>query len=376
MKEQNPNKKILIATPLYPPDIGGPATYVQILKNELTKIDINVTVLSFGEVRHLPKVISHFVYFVKLIKKARGMDIILALDPISVGLPVCIVSFLLRKKFILRVAGDRAWEAYQSKSKKFVSPEDFQKKNYGVMTLLRRLVQKSVAKRAERIIVPSNYLKSIVTMWGIEEKKIHVVYNGFDDGDIILGDKKELRSFLNIEGKIIMSAGRLVSWKGFNVLIEIMPDIIKNISNAKLYIAGDGPDRKKLELKVKKLGLGESVQFLGGLPRATLLQYFKASDVFALNTGYEGLSHQLIETMSVGTPIVTTNVGGNPELIENGKEGILISYNNKAELENAVMEILNGHVDSSRLVENAKKRVSEFSRERMVEETTKVLDLS
>ncbi len=368
--------RILIATPLYSPDIGGPATYAHILKNNLSDADFSVTVLSFGEVRHLPKIVSHFVYLIKLIKKARKTDLILALDPISVGLPACIVSTILHKRFLLRVAGDRAWEAYQSKNKAFVSPEEFQKKNYGIMTTLRRRVQSGVAKRAGKIIVPSNYLKSIILMWGIEERKIHVVYNSFDKGEFVLGDKRELRSLLGIEGKVIVSAGRLVSWKGFSVLIEIMSDIIKSIPDAKLYIAGDGPEREVLELKTKDYGLTTNIIFLGVLPRATLLQYIKASDVFVLNTGYEGLSHQLIEVMSVGTPIVTTEVGGNSELIENGKEGILVSHDNKAELENAIIEMLNGHIDSNRLVENAKKKVSGFSKEKMLKETIKVLDLS
>jgi len=370
--------KIIIATPLYPPDIGGPATYAQILKNDLPEVDFSVSVLSFGSVRRLPKIVSHFVYTLKLLKNARSTDVILALDPISVGLPACLAASILRKKFILRVAGDRAWEAYNSRkskveSRKFVDPEEFQKKSYGIMTALRRRVQKGVAKKAMKVIVPSEYLKSIVIMWGIEKEKIYVVYNSFDKDEFTLSNKTELRSLLGIDGKAIISASRMVPWKGFSALIEIMPDIIKKIPDSKLYIAGDGPELNNLQQTTSKLKLERSIIFLGALPHATLMQYVKASDVFVLNTGYEGLSHHIIEAMNVGVPVVTTDVGGNPELIENGKEGILLSYNNKAELENAIIETLNGHIDSERLVENAKKKVSEFSKERMLKETIKIL---
>ncbi len=79
--------KILIATGIYPPDIGGPATYSKLLKDELPGRGIDVQVLSFGQVRHLPKIIRHFSYLLKILKLGRGVDVIYAQDPVSVGFP-------------------------------------------------------------------------------------------------------------------------------------------------------------------------------------------------------------------------------------------------------------------------------------------------
>jgi len=73
--------KILIATGIYPPDIGGPATYSKLLKDELPDRGIDVKVLSFGEVRHLPKIIRHFSYFLKVLKLGKGANVIYAQDP-------------------------------------------------------------------------------------------------------------------------------------------------------------------------------------------------------------------------------------------------------------------------------------------------------
>jgi len=111
------------------------------------------------------------------------------------------------------------------------------------------------------------------------------------------------------------------------------------------------------------------VVLLGSLRQDKLFEYIKAADVFVLNTGYEGLSHQLLEVMSIGTPIVTTKVCGNPELMENDKEGILVSYNDKDALAKAINSVLAGENFS----ENAQKKVRQFSKEKMLTEIIKIL---
>ena len=102
--------KILIATGLYPPDIGGPATYTALLEKELPQHGIEVTVAPFSSVRHLPKGIRHVAYFLTLMRMSRNVSFIYALDPVSVGVPALFASILRFKPFILSVRGDYAWE--------------------------------------------------------------------------------------------------------------------------------------------------------------------------------------------------------------------------------------------------------------------------
>ena len=360
--------KILIATGIYPPDIGGPATYSKLLFEELPARGIDVEVLSFGKVRHLPKIIRHLFYFFKVLSKGKNADIVYAQDPVSVGLPAMFAAKLLRKKFILKVVGDYAWEQYQQEEvAPFITPEEFQNGRYSIVTQTRKWVERIVAKSADKIIVPSNYLKKIVTMWGVKEKNIKVIYNTFTSSKIT-ESKKELREEFGLEGSIVFSAGRLVPWKGFELLI----DAIKDIPNVKLFIVGDGPDKEKLSKKIKELSLDKKIKLTGRLEQNELLKKIKASDLFVLNTGYEGLSHQLLEVMSVGTPIITTNVGGNPEVIENAKDGILVSYNDKESLKSAIKDILkNGKMEE--YAKNAVKKLSLFGKERMIKETITVL---
>ena len=85
------------------------------------------------------------------------------------------------------------------------------------------------------------------------------------------------------------------------------------------------------------------------------------------------MSHQLLEVMSIGTPIITTNVGGNPELIENGKEGILIQYNDREALKRSIMELLLIPEYSAKLARQAKEKVKQFTVEKMVRELIALL---
>ena len=102
--------KLLIATPLYPPEIGGPATYVKFLEENLPKERFELTVVPFGQVKHLPYIIRHVVFFAKVFARAKNADIVYALDPLGSGIPAWFAAKLLGKKLMLRIAGDRAWE--------------------------------------------------------------------------------------------------------------------------------------------------------------------------------------------------------------------------------------------------------------------------
>jgi len=218
--------------------------------------------------------------------------------------------------------------------------------------------------------VPSKYLKSIVVGWGIDEEKIKVIYNAFTPIDIV-EEKYSLRIRFKISGTTIFSAGRLVPWKGFEMLI----DVVKNLPEVKLYIVGDGLEFDKLNKKIKSLKLENRVFLLGRLKQDDLLKQIKASDIFVLNTGYEGLSHQLLEVMSIGTPIITTNVGGNPEIIRNEKDGLLVEYNDGRDLRDAILKLAKDRVMADRLANNAKERVKMFNKENMLSEVIKVLKI-
>ncbi len=376
------NKRILIVTPLFPPDIGGPATYSRTLLLEFPKRGIGVRVLNFGVVRKYPKVFRHFIYFLKSLRLGKNVHIIFAQDPVSVGLPAMLVAKILRKKFILKVVGDYAWEQGVQRYGVKELLDEFLKKKYGFKVEFLRKIQRRVAHSAETIIVPSEYLKKVVVQWGINPEKIKIIYNAFDLSNsnkllngfgehATLSEQSEARKVKQLitAKQLIVSAGRFVPWKGFDVLIGIMPELIKKFPDLKLVIIGDGPERESLHRFA-----GKHTIFTGNLTREKVLEYLSIADVFVLNTAYEGFSHQILEAMALGVPVVTTNVGGNLELIQNDESGFLIDFNDKNVFIEKILEILDNPALAHRFTEEAQKKAREFSKERMIRETIKVIE--
>jgi glycosyltransferase involved in cell wall biosynthesis len=171
----------------------------------------------------------------------------------------------------------------------------------------------------------------------------------------------------------IITAGRLVPWKGFLGVLEVVARLKKTFPTIKLVIVGEGEQRDTLKRVAAELGISESVKLPGRLSQTDLAHQIATSDVFILNTQYEGLSHQLIEVMNLGVPIVTTAVGGNPELITHNKNGLLVPYNNIEELVAAVTTLITDKEQSERFVREAKETVKNFSKENMMQSLVTVL---
>lgn len=316
--------------------------------------------------------IKHFMFGIKLLWLAPKHDLIFALNVWSAGFPSLIVSRVFRKKFIVRIVGDYAWEVGVGKSKVSILIDDFQKaKKRGWTGTLYKL-QGWICKKANAVIVPSKYLGNIVKGWGVSDSKIKVIYNGVDFKPSDLS-QEEARNKIGVHGNIILSIGRLVPWKGFRMLIKIMPRLLELKQFARLVIVGDGPDRKALDSMVKNLGLGNKVFLTGKKSKEELAVYLAASDIFVLNSGYEGFSHQILESMTADVPVIASAVGGNKEVITQGENGFMVRYNDEFNIIEAIKTIWQDNKLKDELLENGKKTPKKFSSEKMVKETIKIL---
>lgn len=347
--------KIVIATPLYPPEIGGPATYVKILEENLPKHGILVQVVKFSDVRHVPKFVRHYRYFKLVYAAARSADIVLALDPVSVGLPASWAARLLRKPFLVKIVGDYAWEQARQRFGTTQGLDAFVEAPRGSFPVwVLRRIQTSVSRRASRVIVPSEYLKKIVTAWGIPEHKIQVIYNTVSlEG---LGTVPEAVTAL--QRPLVVTAGRLVPWKH----IEGVIDAVATHPEMSLVIIGDGPEWETLH-RYGNEKLGNRVFFTGKLSHQDTLATIKTAGVFVLNSSYEGFSHLLIEALMLGVPIVATDVGGNREVIQDGSSGILVPGGDTDALGRALKQAKRPLAGS----------VSPFTKERMLDATITLL---
>lgn len=352
--------KIVLAAGLYPPDIGGPATFAQQLVESLRACSVEVVVVPFREVRHLPLLIRHVVYFFKVLRVSGGSSYIIALDPVSVGLPAVMASRFRFVPCIVRVGGDYAWEQAVQRFGVTDSLDAFlmrSTQDFPFAVRLMIMLQSLVARSAARVVVPSEYLKTVVTNWGVVSSKITRIYSSAHVG--VLPSREEARLKFGCKDMVIVSAGRFVPWKGFEALIDAIEVLTGTYPNIQLYIAGSGPDNEKIRAHSTKLGL--RVRFMGDMKKDDLAALVRAADVFVLNTNYEGLSHQLIEVMQVGTPIVTTKVGGNLELLQDGVSGRLVTFNDTQALVKAIDDVLSNPAHTKELVKQAQLRAQVFS---------------
>jgi glycosyltransferase involved in cell wall biosynthesis len=365
---------ITIATGLYPPEIGGPATYAAMLETELPAQGITVSIVPFGWVRHYPKIIRHIIFAWKLWQESKQADIIYALDPMSVGLPALWVAHFRRKPFLIRLGGDYAWEQGRIRFGVTDTLDDYLAKRATSpwQVKLFAKIQTYVVSHARRVIVPSEYLKTVVMKWGINEDSIQVIYSALYPLEVN-ETREALRHRLLYAYPTIVSAGRLVPWKGFRLLIQIVAELRQHYPEISLVIVGDGDQQAELEALVEKLDIKQNVRFAGSVTKETLGAIIKAADVFVLNTAYEGLSHQLIEVMDIGTPIVTTSAGGNVELITNGVNGFLVEFNNAQELTESINYILNHPEARERITQSARGRSKKFSKETVILEIVAML---
>jgi glycosyltransferase involved in cell wall biosynthesis len=322
--------KLVIATPLYPPESGGPATYARLLVDHLPTLKTDggkenserdeVALVKFSDVRHLPKIIRHVVYFFNVHKAARSADVILALDPVSTGLPAALAAKILKKPFVVKIVGDFAWEQGRQRFGITSDLDTFvREKKVPLAVAFLRTIQKFTARSASRIIVPSHYLEKILIEWGVPSEKISVIYNSIEAPHLT-------DTNLPKKAKQVVTVARLVPWKGIYELIDAVALVQKNISEVSLLIIGDGPEEMRLKERI--------------LSHDEVLLAMHASEVFVLNSSYEGLSHVLIEALHLGNAILASDAGGNTELIQDGINGLVVTVGDMNALVEALQTLL------------------------------------
>ena len=325
--------RVLIATGIYPPDVGGPASYSALLEKEFPKRGVQVKVLSFGWFLAYPKVQRHFLYFLKVIKLGRDCDIIYAQDPVSVGLPAILASKFLGKKFAIKIVGDYAWEQGVQRFGVKELLDEFLDKKYGFAVEFLKKIERYVARNSSAVIVPSNYLAQVLGKWGVSFWKISVIYNTVSVPASPRNRAKE---------NILFSAGRDVPWKGFEML-------------------------RKLDIPGAKI-------ITGSFSKEKYEKFLSSCAIFLLNTGYEGFSHQILEAMSLGLPIITTNAGGNKEIVENEKNALVVEYNNKEAWREAIIMLLKNPKLQETISKGAKETAKKFLDIDMIDKTIKILE--
>jgi glycosyltransferase involved in cell wall biosynthesis len=244
-----------------------------------------------------------------------------------------------------------------------------------------RIFEEEMLERSNKIIAVSDFTRrELLQYYGIEENKIRVIHNGVDVNKFKPAtDKVRAKSELGFNPKdvAILSVGRLYARKGLFTLIESMPKVVKRFRNARFVISGKGLSNEveKLRVHAQKLGVKDNIVFTGYFPDSKLPRLYNAADVFAFSTFYENFPFAVLEALSSGLPVVTTNVGGIPEMIDSGKNGFLVQPFNARELADRILYFLEHPAASSEMALAARKTIEDrFDWRLIVEKVLKVYD--
>ena len=205
----------------------------------------------------------------------------------------------------------------------------------------RRLILRACA-RAAGIITVSAALRDRLVELGVPEERVTVLRNGVDLKLFRPLDREATRRRLDLKGKVLISVGHLIERKGHHLIVEAMP----SLPDFTLLIAGEGPERPKLERMIAELGLGDRVRLLGARPHGELPELYGAADALILASSREGWANVLLEAMACGTPAIATQIWGNPEVVAKPEAGILMTERSARGVADAVRSLFGPRIPS------------------------------
>ncbi len=366
--------RILITTPVFPPDLGGPAVYVPSIARFLMEKGHDVKVVAFCEEENpkgypfpvvaIPRVSLPRRYlrsFFAILEHAKDVDLVYVQEHLAF---LAVLAAKLRgKRVAIRVMVDGSWEIAHRYGWTRDDIDTFQGRSYGLKVAVTRFLQRWWWRRVDAIVAVSKYLRGIVIGHGIDPGKVHFipnVYNGPKRFDIT---REEARAKLSVPAgrRIVVTVCRLMVWKGVDGLIRALARLPADVD---LYVVGDGDQLENWQRVANEAGVAERVHFVGNRPHDETLHWIRAADVFALNSRYEGLSHTLLEVMFLGTPIVCSNVCGNPELVGHEENGLLVGFNDVGEIERSLCRLLDDVATARVYAERSRSKMDTFDRER------------
>jgi teichuronic acid biosynthesis glycosyltransferase TuaC len=223
----------------------------------------------------------------------------------------------------------------------------------------RRQRMIAALQRATRIFAVSESLKRHAVSLGVAGEKIMVVGNGVDTDKFHRLDRQAARRKLGLplDAQVLVSVGALVERKGIHRVLECLPALRQSFPQLRyLVVGGPGPEgdwSARLQRQVIDLGLEGCVAFMGTLAPEKLKLPLSAGDVFVLSTRNEGWANVFLEAMACGLPVVTTDVGGNAEVVTDATLGILVPFGDPQQLSQAIADALRRDWDRDAIVSYA-----------------------
>lgn len=340
--------KVLFVTGIFPPDHGGPASYVPAIAAELRnrqheivavitlsdRLDGDDSGCGFPIVRlrrSLPRPLRVIQTVWTIARLARRADVVYLNGLVLEG--IIATRWFGRTRTVIKVVGDLIWERARNSNATDLILDEFQVAPLPMRWRFMRWLQSWYTARADLVIVPSNYLKAIVRGWGVDLEKIRVIHNAVP---------LPPPATTAVPHYDLITVARLVPWKGIAGLIDVA-----SAGGWSLRIVGDGPLMP--ELTKYAAGLNANVSFAGHVPSDRVCDEIRDARLFVLNSSYEGLPHIVLEAKAAGVPVVATTAGGTPEIMNHNVDGLTVPVGDQAALTSAIRHLLSHNSERERL---------------------------
>jgi glycosyltransferase involved in cell wall biosynthesis len=358
--------RVVVVSGIWPPDPGGPASHAPAIADFLLAREHDVEIVTTGgsEPAARPYRVSwaarssplrHVRAALLVRHAARRADVVYATSMIR---RAAIGSRLARRPLVVKLVSDEVFEREMRSGRFAGTLDEFQRVQGGARIRFLRATRNAALRRARHVLCPSVYLRDVALGWGLDPERITVLPNPAPDVPP-LPSRDELRADLGIDGRTLVFAGRLGPQKALGVALAALVDV----SDVALVVAGDGPERAALEARAAELGLDGRVRFLGSVPRDAVLRLFGAADASVLPSSWENFPHTVVESLAVGCPVIATAVGGVPEVVRDGENGLLVGPNDPSALAVAISRFFSDARLRERLSAAAAPSVAGYSEE-------------
>jgi glycosyltransferase involved in cell wall biosynthesis len=331
--------RVVIVSGIWPPDPGGPASHAPALADFLSERGHGVEVVTTAETEPAPRSYpvlwasrrSRFrhVRAASLVRQAaRRADAVYATSMVR---RAALGAWLGRRPLVVKLVSDEVFERAAREGRYPGTLDEFQRVGGGGRTRFLRATRNRALRGARHVFCPSAYLRDVALRWGLDPERVSVLPNPAPDAPA-MPSREELRAELGLAGNALVFAGRLGPQKALGILLEGLVDV----PDVALIVAGDGPERARLEARTRELGLDGRVSFLGAVRRDRVLRLFRAADASVLPSAWENFPHTVVEALAVGCPVIATAVGGVPEVVRDGENGLLVVPGDPAALGAAI----------------------------------------
>lgn len=364
---------LLVATGIFHPEPGGPSTYLMRILPALQARGWAVRLVTYGDSAaddypFLVRRVKRVAYPLRLARYNNEIRQHAAWADLTYAHTIDLPLWGVGGPRALKVVGDQAWE--RCVRKRWIPPDmtidQFQSYRGGWRARWQQASRACQARSMQAVIAPSRYLCNLIRGWGVAAEKLHLIYNALPPiANAASFDRAAIRAELGWDKRPrLLTVARLQPWKGIDYLIAALayfPDL-------HLVVVGAGPDLSRL--RALAAHYGGRVDFAGYLPSAQAHKLMAAADGLALYSAYEGLSHTLLECLQLGTPVLASDRGGNPELLRHGSNGLLVPYADLGALRQGIERLLR---QRDQFAANATVDMQRFSFDNMARQTDKLL---